>query len=296
MDLVIPYVDGSDRQWIRDYIRTTGMHNPSPERFRSWGTLKYLFRGVEKYLPFIDRIVLLVARESQVPAWVNEKTVKVVYHREFIPNQFLPTFNSGTIESYLWNIPDISELFLYANDDMFPINLMSKDEFFTPEGKPILSFEVNKDYKTSDIWRCELRTGLDMIADSLGKERYPQHDIIKPKHNIAAMRKSTLDAVGELCKDQIAKSISCIRKKQNVTQYIYSYYEYYTDGYAKGNYSFVYLRTHSDLKTIIDTILDSDYQLVCINDSGSVKDYPRTRYLLQQCFEKKFPVKSKYEL
>ena len=48
IDLLITYVNGADQAWLRDYIRKTKTHNPTATRYRSWGTLKYLLRGVEK--------------------------------------------------------------------------------------------------------------------------------------------------------------------------------------------------------------------------------------------------------
>ena len=67
IDLIITYVNCADQNWVRDYIRTTKTHNPTAERFRSWGTLKYLLRGIEKYMPFVRNVVLIVARKSQIP-------------------------------------------------------------------------------------------------------------------------------------------------------------------------------------------------------------------------------------
>ena len=66
IDLIITYVNGSDRQWLNDYIKYTKTHNPSAVRFRSWGTLIYLLRGVAEYMPFIRNVVLVVARPSHL--------------------------------------------------------------------------------------------------------------------------------------------------------------------------------------------------------------------------------------
>ena len=42
--------------------------------------------------------------------------------KQFIPNNFLPTFNSCTIEMFIGNIKGLSEYFIYGNDDMFFVN------------------------------------------------------------------------------------------------------------------------------------------------------------------------------
>ena len=55
MDAVITYVDGNDPVWKRDYEKTTNV--PVMEkRFRDWGTLKYLLRGIETKMPFIRNV------------------------------------------------------------------------------------------------------------------------------------------------------------------------------------------------------------------------------------------------
>ena len=53
MDIVITYVNGLDPLWQQDYQQHTNI--PILEkRFRDWGTLQYLFRGIEINMPFIE--------------------------------------------------------------------------------------------------------------------------------------------------------------------------------------------------------------------------------------------------
>ena len=66
MDIVITYVNGLDPVWQKDYEQHT--NQPVLEkRFRDWGTLRYLFRGIEMNMPFIRKVHLVVSHESQVP-------------------------------------------------------------------------------------------------------------------------------------------------------------------------------------------------------------------------------------
>jgi hypothetical protein len=64
------------------------------KRFRDWGTLRYLFRGIAENMPFVRKVHLVVSHESQVPEWVNREEVHIVLHKDIIPAEFLPTFNS----------------------------------------------------------------------------------------------------------------------------------------------------------------------------------------------------------
>lgn len=61
----------------------------------------------------------------------------VILHKEIIPKNLLPTFNSTTIEMFLHKIPGLAEHFIYSNDDMIAINNSNAVDFFTEDGKPI---------------------------------------------------------------------------------------------------------------------------------------------------------------
>ena len=114
MDIVITYVDGNDSVWKQDYEKYTNV--PVMEkRFRDWGTLKYLLRGVEKNMPFIRNVYLVVSHPSQVPQWADQENLKVVLHKDIIPEDYLPTFNSNTIETHLHRIEGLDEEYLYFN-------------------------------------------------------------------------------------------------------------------------------------------------------------------------------------
>ena len=220
IDAVIPYVNCSDSNWIQDFIRTTKTHNPDATRYRSWGTLKYLLRGIETYMPFIRQVVLIVARESQIPIWINEENVRVVLHEEFIPKEFLPTFNSCSIESYLWNIPDLSDRVIYFNDDIFPINRLHMSDFFTG-GVPHIGFRPTESYSVRNIFRAQCRSGIDMITKAMQLPQFESGMIVRPHHIATPMTSRSFDAVANLCKDLIPDTMSAVRLHKNVNQYIY---------------------------------------------------------------------------
>ena len=139
MDVVIAYVNGLDPVWQKEYEKYT--NTPILEkRFRDWGTLKYLFRGIEKNMPFIRKVHLVVSGESQVPEWVNRQEVDVVLHRDIIPEQLLPTFNCNPIEMHLHNIKDLDEEYLYfrvecAENIVDMIVLQNEMEMEAPENR-----------------------------------------------------------------------------------------------------------------------------------------------------------------
>lgn len=296
VDAIVTYVNNSDNKWVRSYIQKTHTHNPAACRFRSWGTLKYLFRGIEEYMPFVDNIILVVSGESQIPSWLNTSNVRVVFHEEFIPKQFLPTFNSCTIESFFWNIPNLSDKVIYFNDDMFPTAPMSEEDFFTDD-KPHIKFSTLELSSKSNLYQRQCRSGMDMITTALNIPEWKKGQIIRPYHITTAFTKEGLDAIRESCGELIPKTVSTIRTQTNVNQYIYAYWHYFTDNYVSKTIHYKYFELmDKTFQEIVDTIGTTEYQMLCLNDSDKLKDYARTRYLLQQCFEKKFPDKCRYEL
>lgn len=296
IDLLITYVNGSDNTWIKDFIRTTKTHNPTATRFRSWGTLRYLFRGIAAYMPFIRDVVLIVSGPTQVPVWLDTKKVRIVYHDEFIPKEYLPTFNSCTIESFFWNIKGLSDRVIYFNDDMFPIFPMTEDDFFT-EDVPHIKFIDLRTYYNKNIFDCQCRSGIDLITNALGIPGIPAGKMFRPWHISTAITKQGFEYIRDMCAETIAKSVSKLRATQNVNQYIYAYYYYFTNNYIDDSVSYTYFEiTDKSLKDICNEILDGSHKMVCLNDSDKLKDYARVRYLLQNAMARKFPDPCKYEL
>jgi len=72
---------------------------------------------VEQFAPWVRKIHFVTC--GQKPEWLNADHPKLslVNHSDYIPQQFLPTFNSSLIEIYLHRIPDLTEHFVYFNDD-----------------------------------------------------------------------------------------------------------------------------------------------------------------------------------
>ena len=296
MDVVIPYVNCVDTEWQKVYQAVNKSSANNSVRFRSWGTLKYLFRSIDKYLPFVDRIVLIVAQPSQVPIWVNKNTVKIVYHQDFIPKEFLPTFNSCTIESFLYNIKDLTEKFIYLNDDMFAISSCTEQDFFTDD-KPNIKFVTNEKYNPEATFRCQCRSGMNMVGDALGQPRYKEGYLVRPYHITAPMTKESLQKIQKLCGTKIPATVTKLRDPKNVNQYIYSYYQYYTGNYVNKIVSYKYFELcDRTFNTIRHTILSHDYQWICINDSKNIQNYGITRGMLIDTFKKKFPNRCRYEL
>ncbi|MBO4542382.1 MAG: hypothetical protein J5725_04285 [Bacteroidales bacterium] len=295
IDVVITYVNSSDQNWTKDFIKTTKVHNITPVRYRSWGTLKYLLRGISLYMPFVRNVLLVVSRLSQVPIWLNTKNVRVVYHEDFIPKKYLPTFNSCTIESFFWNIPDLADRIIYFNDDIFPVSPMTEEDFFTGT-TPHIKFLFYEKYNKQHVYRAQCRSGMDLVSDFLKIDRLPDNVLVCPEHTASPMLKSVMQQVGTECLDRLCSAITKLRTPQNVNQYIYMYPHYFTNNYDDNIAEFKYFDVREDnIQEVMDSIVSDEYQIICLNDSDKLKNFTRVRYMVDSCFKHKFPDKCKYE-
>lgn len=145
IDIVLPWVDGSDPEWFREKNRYQDQAFSSSDdrdaRYRDWGLLKYWFRGVEAFAPWVNRVFFVTC--GQVPDWLNLSAPKLIFvkHSDYIPQKYLPTFSSHPIELNLHRIRELSEHFIYFNDDMFLLRPVTPDLFFQ-DGLPVFPNEL----------------------------------------------------------------------------------------------------------------------------------------------------------
>lgn len=132
IDVVIPWVDGSDPDWLAEKARVSPalLTDDRAIRYRDWGILQYLFRGLEQFAPWVNTVHFVTW--GHLPEWLNRDCPRlhIVNHRDYIPAEYLPTFNSHTIELNLHRIEGLSEQFIYFNDDMFLTRGIKAERFF----------------------------------------------------------------------------------------------------------------------------------------------------------------------
>ena len=90
IDFVIPWVDGGDPEWLKQKNEYSGKKTSEEDardiRFRDWDTLKYWFRGVEKFAPWVNKIHFITW--GHLPEWMNTENPKlhIVNHKDYIPS------------------------------------------------------------------------------------------------------------------------------------------------------------------------------------------------------------------
>ena len=264
IDFVVPYVDNQDQVWRDTYIKYCQTHNMRAkivdlfsQRYNdNVKLIDYQLKLVEKNMPFINKIYLLVSNIEQVPQGINKDKVVVVLHKDFIPPQYLPTFNSTTIEMFLWNVPNVSEYFVYANDDMLPTQPLKETDFFDGDIPKVRIEEDNILRTEFNQFRNQCLNSHHHILDAL-HIKHDQHIYEKPIHSMTPMIKSHCKEAYELIKGQINPQIRAFRTDLQHNQYIYPIYEKYAYKCLNSEIDFLY----TELKNGIDL----NHQIVCIN-------------------------------
>lgn len=153
MDAVIAWVDGNDPNHRSKRLQAMSSlghdqaktNNSTHEtRFSDLGEVYYCIASILKYAPFIGRIFIVT--DNQKPKLLDyfassgicdSTKITVVDHQELFGGYSgnLPTFNSLSIETMLWNIPGLAETFIYFNDDVFLNSSITLRDLITEDGK-----------------------------------------------------------------------------------------------------------------------------------------------------------------
>ncbi|MBQ6286961.1 MAG: hypothetical protein IJK73_04815 [Bacteroidales bacterium] len=291
MDAVITYVDGLDPVWQAEYASAVG-GKALAKRYRDWGTLKYLLRGIEKHIPSVSNVFLLVSGESQVPSWIDRDEVHVILHSDIMPARFLPTFNSTSIEMFLHKIPGLSEKFLYFNDDMFPVADCEEEDFFQ-DGKAVIGFSHH--LMAGGKYKKRVRNSDRQARKALGLK--PGLTFVRPQHTCSPMLKSQSERVYAFSQEAIFKVVSRLRTTENFNQYLFLDYLYYQGKTTGSRLSNKYLSpaVHRPGKIVKD-ILHPSVKLLCINDVNlSDEEFIEYKDAVVAAFDRHFPEKSRFE-
>ena len=293
MDIVITYVNGLDPVWQSDYEK----YNNQPvveKRFRDWGTLRYLFRGIAENMPFIRKVHLVVSHESQVPEWLDRNEVNVVLHKDIIPADFLPTFNCNPIEMHLHRIEGLDEEYLYFNDDVFPMKPCKATDFFD-KGRCFLG--MTHHLFVWDMFKSICRNSDRTARKALGLK--PSLLFLRPQHVCTPMFKSACEEVYGRVPAEIAKTSSArTRNGENLNQYLFLDYMYLKGQLINKRLSKKHFSVGIvSVAKLHKFITKPSHKLVCINDVQlSEERYAELREVQLRAFEERFPQKSKYEI
>lgn len=327
IDFVITWVDMNDPEWKKEFDHYRGKtenekNGVSEARFRDYGFLRYWFRGVEKFAPWVRKIHFVTS--SRVPDWLDTDNPKlnIVRHTDYIPQQFLPTYNSVVIERYMHLIPDLADKFVYFNDDFYIINDVSPDRFFL-NGLPrdIAIFQYNPSWSQ---WYRRIKNNIRLINRNFDKRQvmrqfrdkwfsplygtkarmnrllqpYGKFITLRVPHNAQPYLKSTFDEVWAAEGDELTRtSVNRFRASDDYTPELFRTWQI-----CRGN--FEPYNTYTDTKMFplmiraekaVQAIAARQYKLVCLNDNVRIRNYDEVMRNIGAAFESILPQKSSFE-
>lgn len=324
IDFVLLWVDGDDPEWQKLFLKYKGADGDSrPLRFRDMGLLRYWFRGVEKFAPWVNKIYFVTC--GQRPEWLNTAHPKLVCvtHDEYIPKEYLPTFSSHTIELNLHRISKLSQQFVYFNDDMFFTRETQSKDFFVkglPCDQAIMEYTIpseypfflvpvanasllNRNFSKKEVmlrhfgkffshkYRLEV---LKNIKHFTGKNIPGFHSTHLPN----SFLRSTFDEVwaaeqellDEVCRHRF-------RAYSDVNQWAIQGWQRCTGRISPQRYKgkCFYIWSVAELENAVKAITDQKYKMLCLNDNLA-ENFEQAKAKLQSAFEQILPQKSAFEL
>ena len=328
IDFVMPWVDGGDAAWREEKAHYEGgaVSDDREERYRDWDNLKYWFRGVERFAPWVRRIHFITW--GHLPPWLKEQHPKlhIVRHTDYIPKECLPTFNSNAIEVNIHRISGLSEHFVYFNDDMFLIRDVSPEDFFR-QGKPcdmlalqpvvanpespIMSYiylnnamALSRHFHKRETMRRHpgkfWKPGYPPLyfCYNLLEAAFPLFTGFYTVHGPSPFCKSTFERLWER-EGELLYQTSChrFRAEGDVSQYLFREWqklsgEFYAKNIAK---DFRYFNVKSQNKELVKTICGQKKKSICINDANTAIDFEKAKREICQAFQRILPEKCSFE-
>lgn len=327
MDFIIPWVDGRDPEWRHVFAmhRRVLPGDANDARFRDWDTLRYWFRGVERFAPWVNQIHFVTW--GHLPRWLNTSHPKlnIIRHEEYIPARYLPTFNANTIELNFHRIKSLSNDYVYFNDDTFLLRPITQQFFFRGnlpcdeaamnvlsggQFQHMLLEDVGflKQHKPNKL-RAVISAPWKWLHPCYGK--YALYNIILtgisrhytgfiPFHLPQPARKHTLEHLWEIGYDELNRSCLCtFRDYSTVNQYVQRYWELATGQFSPVNMTrrgkCFDLSNNNEL-TAARFIIDQAMPLICVNDHELLRDFEKAKVIIRSAFDKILPSASAFEI
>ena len=327
IDFVILWVDDKDAKWKKEKNKYENVCNDlgydnRVVRYRDWDLLKYWFRGVEKYAPWVNKIHFITC--GHLPKWLDTTNPKlnIVKHSDYIPKDALPTFNSNAIELLLHNVKGLEEQFVLFNDDFFIIDKVKETDFFR-DGIPVNSFAlmpiipfpnnlfhnvllnnteiINKHF---EFKKCLKKNFFKYVSLKQGKYLFKTIPLLiynnfvgfATFHICISYLKSTFKEVWSKEEKVLNETVYCRfrNNRTNISHWIFNYWQFATGNFKQRRVSFGRNLFVNDAK-VKKTITKQKCKVICINDTDEVDNINKIKKDLISSFESILPDKSSFE-
>lgn len=332
IDFVLTYVDDNDLAWQdkrQKYLDPQSRF--FPKNYRSWDNLHYWFRCAAKFAPWVHKIFLVT--DHQIPDWLNTENEKIVIinHDDYIPEKYLPVFSANPIETNFHRIKDLSEHFVFFNDDTFITSQTSRDFYFSSDGLPC-DYPVEAPYGARELTFSHILSNDISLINS----QFSRREVLKKHHakffskaymagrkknlylslsrndhflgfeNLhlpSCMLKSAYEEVWDAFPEALdATCHNRFRNDNDINQYIFQYWMY-----VHGKFSPINWRKHTrsfqlndtgtkknNIYQACDAIIKGKLKLVCLNDAV-IENFEQTKVIINSVFKSIVPDLCEFE-
>ncbi len=330
IDIVILWVDGNDQAWLKEKAKyqtekTTDAN--AVNRFRDWGLMKYWFRSIEAFAPWV-RIIHFVTW-GHVPEFLDLKHSKlhIVRHEDYLPQECLPLFNACAIEMSIHKIQGLAEHFIFFNDDMFLLRPLTPEHFFH-RGLPRVngSETVTAPIIPLRTWHAIFYNDLGIINKHFSKKTAVVKNRSKYinraydlKSNIKTFAMELLyknqfvgfkysHAAASFCKQSFEELWAAepmllqettkhrFREDRDVNQWAVLWWQIASGNFYPGRIDNALFTVHPWMvPEICSTIREQSHDMICINDPDDPTDFEKASRQIQESFELILPNKCSFE-
>lgn len=332
IDIVLPWVDGSDPQWLQEKNDWHYRLNPDAEsnsdiRYQSWDNLNYWFRAIETYLPWFHKIYFITY--GHIPDFLNldHPRLKIIRHEDFIPREFLPTFQVNTIEMNLHRIPELSENIIYFNDDTFPLQSIAEEYYYKDNMVcdeaietpiiPLLFGEIarytwhmralntaviNRHFNKREVQSAHYEKwfyeGYGDLLERNQSLRYWNNFVgFRDPHVPLALKKTTFKKVWEEEPDILRRTCeSKFRNDSCVNQWLVRYWQLCTGEFVpRRTLGKSYTVTVDNCDEMVEVIREQKQPMICLNEGCTADEFELVKNRIKEAFQMLLPLKSSFE-
>ena len=276
IDVVYTWVNHEDPDWRKLVAEYHDQDNYCTDRmgfsrFFNRDEIRFSLRSLMLYMPWVAHIH--VVSNCSPPDWLDLSSDRIswVEHGEIIPEAYLPTFNSRCIETYLHHIPELSEHFIYMNDDVFVNKHQGPAAFFLSNGIGLSNMEpygsvLGEASKDDPDFVNGARNAAKLMSQRFGVLATQRH-----KHAPVALRRSVLEEI----EGEFAAALAVNRRNKfrgfddaSFTSFLYHHYAYQTSRAIFVDLPSELLRSSSRKRDSKLNVLveSSDICFFCLND------------------------------
>ena len=277
-----------------------------PARFRSFGEINYSIPMAIKNLPWLRNIFIVTNGQRPPERLLRYSKVSWIKHHEFIPPEYLPTFNYHAIEPFLYRIPGLSNYFINTADDFFILKKLDKSFFLGVNNECVFFHTPHNlnNYKLNpiNVWQNNLKNSDDLLSDKYGKRErklFPHTPQIFNKNECRTTYENFSTTIKKTANNKVRKNEDVIFRILYTYDFLYKKYGILNFNKLKeisnGNVDIITQKIfklisvaepNSDLFKNLELIQKKEISLFCLNDGIKHDKYDDVKKILLNTLKK----------